>query len=81
MTKKLLFIITLFTITGLLVLCFVKSSHKEKYYKVPDEWLYKQRAYPYKNIDSKTIFAVRNQALAFQNNQQKDLTAPWTMAG
>ena len=81
MTKKLLFIITLFTITGLLVLCFVKSSHKEKYYKVPDEWLYKQRAYPYKNIDSKAIFAVRNQALAFQNNQQKDLTAPWTMAG
>ncbi len=33
------------------------------------------------NIDSKAIFSIRNQALTFQNNQQKDLSNPWTMAG
>ncbi len=48
MTKRLFFILTLISIAGLLVLFTIKFSHKEKHSQTPDEWLYKQRAYPYK---------------------------------
>jgi len=57
------------------------SSNKLEFRNGPDEWLYNQRAWPYRSINNNAYLTSKKQALNLLKSKNKDFNGSWVSVG